>query len=87
LPPFFLFPGISVEETCAENLVHSESSEFPDPIQFSDDTAPEESSIESPKAPSDLEDMVLKIAELDSSVAIPSIRVIKIMGPIMRNHG
>ena len=76
------------EKPCAKNLVHGESSEFPDPIESSDDTAPEESSIESPEVPSDLEDMVLEIvAKLDSPVAIPSITVIIIMAPIMHNHG
>ena len=76
------------KKPCAENLVHGESSEFPEPIESSNDTAPEESSIESPEVPSDLEDMVLEIAaELDSPVVIPSIPVIIIMGPIMHNHG
>ena len=71
----------------AENLVHGELSEFPEPIESSNDTVPEESSIESPEVPSDLEDMVLEIAaELDSPVAIPSIPVIIIMGPIMVEH-
>jgi len=47
---------------------------FLNQLNRANDTALEESSVESPEVPSDLEDMVLEMAaKLDSSAAIPSI--------------
>ena len=66
------------KKTCAKHL-HTvdhtvDQVNFLNQLNRANDTALEESSVESPEVPSDLEDMVLEMAaKLDSSAAIPSI--------------